>query len=57
MDGGITITEKDVGNIDPVQKNDDVDYVNGREYGFLNCKKKQDHFQATLHSILGASFP
>ncbi len=36
---------------------DDVDYVNGWKYGFLNCKKKGDHFQATLHSILGASFP
>jgi len=36
---------------------DDVDYVNGWHYGFLNCKKKQEHFQATLHSILGDSYP
>jgi len=36
---------------------DDVDYVNGWHYGFLNCKKKQEHFQATLHSILGAGYP
>ena len=36
---------------------DEVDYVNGWEYGYLKCKKKQEHFQATLHSILGASYP
>ena len=36
---------------------DDVDYVHGWQSGYVNCKNKQEHFQATLHSLLGAGYP
>jgi hypothetical protein len=32
---------------------DDVDYVHGWRAGFVDCKKKQDRVQATLHSMFG----
>ena len=36
---------------------DDGDYVSGWENGYDQCKRKQDRFQATVHSIFGTGYP
>ena len=32
----------------------DADYQNGWRWGFYECEKSYNHFQATLHSMFGA---
>jgi len=34
---------------------DDADYALGWRSGFLDCKRKQNRVQATLHSMFGAA--
>ena len=34
-------------------KYQDEDYVTGWQFGYFDCKRKQDRIQATLHSMFG----